>query len=96
MPVMTSRGPELNPRWHDHRRDGKRRGEPFFGHGAVRFLAELIVSVGALGLLLIVLLLTASVKEKASRLIYGGSQRSQALEPGESRVIDGYKIKRID
>jgi hypothetical protein len=51
-----------------------------------------MISIGALRLLLIVLLLANSVKEKASRLMFGGSQRSQPLESGKPTAIDGYKI----
>jgi hypothetical protein len=41
------------------------------------------------------LLLANSVKEKASGLMFGGSQRSP-LASGKPTTIDGYKIERID
>lgn len=72
---VPGRGAATNVARGDQPPDGHNKArEPFFGHGAGPLLGELIVSVGALGLLLIVLLLAASVKEKASRLLYGGPQ----------------------
>ncbi|MCK1396136.1 hypothetical protein [Bradyrhizobium sp. 1] len=94
--VMPSRRSETHVLQDDQRPDGKEPRESIFGPGAALFLAQLIASVGALGLLLLVLFLVSSVKEKASRLMFGGSQRSQPLESGKPTAIDGYKIKRID
>lgn len=94
--VMPSRCTETNLLRDDQRSDRTEPREPFFGPGAAPFLAELTISVGALGLLLLVLLLTHSVKERASGLMFGGSQHSQPLESGKSTATDGYKIKRID
>ncbi len=73
--VTPGRRPETNLAQDDQGPEGNKRvREPFFGHGAAPILAELIISVGALGLLLIVLLLAASVKERTSRLLFEGSQ----------------------
>jgi len=88
--VRLSKRPETNLLRDDQRGDRKAPREPIFGPGAAPFLAELIISIGALGLLLLVLLLAHSVKEKASGLMFGASasifgseavQKSKNLAP---------------
>ena len=85
-PARCSKHPETTLVQDDQRPDGRAPREPIFGPGAAPFLAELIVSVVALGLLLIVLLLAHWVKENTSGLMFGGSQRSQLF--GSVRQID--------
>lgn len=94
--VVLSRCSETNLLRDHHRSDGKEPREPIFGPGAAPFLDELTISVGALGLLLLVLLLANSAKEKTSGLLFDESQRSQPLKPGRQTAIDGYKFKVID
>lgn len=93
---LKSQEPVQPPRQHSPPHDREPQREPFFGPGAGRFLAELIVSVGALGLLLLALLLAGSVKERAYSVLFGEPQRAHTLKPSESIVIDGYKVKRMD
>ena len=80
----------------DWQSDRKKRREPVFGSGFGPLLAQLTISGVALGLLFLVLLLAVVVKKRAHSLIYGEPQSSQHLEPGESKIINGYTIKRID
>ncbi len=65
--VIPSGRPETKSLQDDQRPDGKEPRESIFGPGAAPFLAQLIISVGALGFCFSVLLLANSVKEKASR-----------------------------
>jgi hypothetical protein len=90
--VRHSKRHETNILPDDQRPDRKEPREPIFGPGAAPFLAELIIAVGALGLLLLVLLLAHSVKEKASGLMFGGSPRSQPLESSKSTATEGYRL----
>ena len=69
----TTKRPETNLLRDHQRLDRKEPREPIFGPGAAPFLAELLISVGALGLLFFVLLLAHSVKEKAAGLMFGGT-----------------------
>lgn len=50
---------------------------------------------GALCLLLAVLFLGVLVKDETRHFLYG-EQSQPTLEPGQSTVIDGVKIKRIN
>jgi len=80
----------------DWQSDRPKPREPVFGSGFAPFLAQLTIFAAALGLLLLVFLLAVVVKKKAHSLIYGEPQGSQQMEPGESKLINGYAIKRID
>jgi len=81
---------------NDWQSDRQKRREPVFGSGFAPLLAQLAISAATLGLVLLVLLMAVVVKKRAHGLIYGEPQGSQQMEPGESKVIDGYTIKRID
>jgi len=72
--------------------DRQKRREPVFGSGFAPLLAQLTIFAAALGFLLLVLLLAVFVKQRAQSLIYGEPQ----MGPGESKVINGYTIKRVD
>jgi hypothetical protein len=93
---MLIKRPEIDLPPKDWQSDREKPREPIFGRGAPYFLAELAITAGALGLLLVVLLAAGSVRERAYGVMFGEPQLSQPLKPGESVVIDGYKIKRID
>lgn len=96
MPAMLSGRHDTPPQQDNRRPHEQQRREPIFGLDAPRSLVELIITVGALGLVLLALLLAASVREKASRLLFGGSQHSQPENPDRAVTLDGYKLKRID
>ena len=81
---------------YDRKSDRPKRGEPVFGSGFAPLLAQLTIFAAALGLLLLVFLLAVVVKKRAHSLIFGEPQGSLHLEPGESKVINGYTIKRIN
>jgi hypothetical protein len=57
----------------DNRRSDIPKGvrEPIFGESAAPFLGELVIAVVAFGLILTVLLLAASAKEKTASLLFG-------------------------
>lgn len=71
--------------------------EPIFGMGAGSFVAQLTTLAAALCLLFVVLVLGVYVRREAHAFLWGEPQQARpALQPGQSTVIDGVKIKRID
>lgn len=72
------------------------RKEPFFGEGAVPFVLQIAGLAVALGLVLGTLLLAKSAYSNVHAALFGAQQTAPHLEPGESTVIDGVKIKRIN
>lgn len=70
--------------------------EPLFGPGAAPFLAELIIAVGALGLLLLALLLAGVVKERAYSVLFGEPPHAHTSNSSTSLQRDGYKVRRVD
>ena len=94
--AMHNKRSEIDLPPEDWQSDRQKRREPVFSSGFAPLLAQLIISATALGLVLLVLLLAVVVKKKAHSLIYGEPQGSQQMEPGESKVINGYTIKRIN
>ncbi|MGO4510812.1 hypothetical protein AB4Z51_27745 [Bradyrhizobium sp. 2TAF36] len=94
--IKPNRRPEITQLQEDHRSDGKGPREPIFGTGAAPFLAELIITVGAISLVLIVLMLASVAKQKASGLLFGTSPQARPLEPDKAKVIEGYEFKRIN
>jgi hypothetical protein len=93
---MHNKRSEIDLPLDDWQSDRQTRREPVFGSGFAPLLAQLAISAAALGLLLLVLLLGVVVKKRAHSLIYGEPQGTQHLELGESKVINGYTIKRIN
>ncbi|MBB4396195.1 hypothetical protein [Bradyrhizobium sp. ERR14] len=75
-----------------YRIDREHRREPICGP----FLAEPIVTVGALARGLLALLLAGSVEERAYSVPFGEPQRSNSLKPSKSLLIDEYKVRRMD
>jgi hypothetical protein len=86
---------DLNPQdWQSEREKPR---EPIFGNGAGALLAELLILAFSLGLLILVLFLGSYAKDQAWRLLYGQPEHaSPVLQPGESTVINGFKVKRIN
>jgi hypothetical protein len=71
--------------------------ESIFGSGAGPFLVELAVLVVALGLVLLVSTLGVRAYRSIGAALFGEPQRAApVLQPGESTVIDGMTIKRIN
>jgi hypothetical protein len=72
-------------------------GEPIFGAQAGSFFRQLVTLAFALGLVLLVLFLAVYAKDATQRLLYGDPAHARpVLEPGQSTVVDGVKIKRIN
>lgn len=75
----------------------KSEREPIFGPAAGSFLAQMTTLLAALCLIFVVLVAGVFVKREAHDFLWGETQQARpALQPGESTVIDGVKIKRID
>jgi hypothetical protein len=71
--------------------------EAIFGDGAGSFFAQLTTLAAALCLLFVVLVAGVFVKREAHAFLWGEPQQTRpALQPGESTVINGVTIKRID
>lgn len=71
--------------------------ESIFGPQAGSFFAQGTTLLAALCLVFVVLMAGVYVKQEAHALLWGEPQHAQpALEPGQSTVIDGVKIKRIN
>ena len=82
---------DLNP--HEWRSERPKRREPIFGSGALPLLGELLGFAFGICLLILVAFLGMHFKG----MLFGEPQgRQTPLQPGDSTVIDGYTIKRIN
>lgn len=69
--------------------------ETIFGPAAGSFFLQLLTLAGALCLVFAVLMLGVFTKDEARRFLYGDPGRP-TLQPGQSTVVDGVSIKRIN
>jgi len=75
----------------------REKSESIFGPGAGSFFAQLTIVAIALGLMFVVLTLGVFVKRETQSVLYGEPAQTQpALQPGETAVINGVKIKRVN
>ena len=71
--------------------------EPIFGEGAIPFFVQLLGLGASLALIMGVLFLAHGAYSSVDRALWGEPQQAAPhLEPGESAVVNGVTIKRID
>ena len=74
-----------------------RSREPLFGSGAGSFFGQLLTLAAALALILLVATLGRTAFSTIRTTLFGEPERSApVLQPGESTVINGVTIKRIN
>jgi hypothetical protein len=86
---------DLEPhKWQSEREKPR---EPFFGSGAGPLIGQLVIGLGAVALMLLFLWSVGYLKSQAIEVLFGRPTASEPpMQPGEERVINGVKVKRID
>ena len=74
----------------------KRSREPIFGDGALPFLIQLIGLGVAFTIVLAVAVLGIRSHATVGTALFGEQSTAPHLEPGESTIINGITIKRIN
>jgi hypothetical protein len=74
----------------------KPKKEPIFGEGALPFLAQLVGLGAACAIILAVAMIGIRSQRAVSEMLFGEPNHAPHLEPGESTVINGVTIKRIN
>ena len=71
--------------------------EPIFDPAAGSFFSQMTTLLAALCLVFVVFVVFVYVKRETNLLLWGEPQTSRpALQPGQSTVIDGFTVKRLN